>query len=214
MDDDGSCTCGDAHNDDVNTIEKHPRINDWPFESTTEHSKIQEWVDTYCQVNWAIVCRTSLIVALDVDPRNGGTDARAELKKSLGSSWVPTFTVVTGLYETGDGPERGLHFYFQATPYPKFHANLGKSFPGIDIKYNGYVLALGSKHNSGVKYEVVEPLDVATIPEERSYMVLHLELWSQRTKFIQYRALQKVEIFEVSRVLSTVLRVASRSLRL
>ena len=166
VNDDGSCTCGDAHDGNANSIGKHPRIKKWEFESTTDHPKIQSWLDTYGHVNWAIVCRVSRMVVFDVDPRNGGTNGLAELKKALGSSWVPTFTVATGLYETGDGPERGLHFYFQAPPNSKFPANPGESFPGIDIKYNGYVMAPGSKHKSGVKYEVVEPIDVAPIPKE------------------------------------------------
>lgn len=166
VNDDGSCTCRDAHSDNATSSGKHPRIKDWARESTTEHSQIQEWLDTYGQINWAVVCRTSRMVVFDVDPRNGGTDGLAELRKALGSSWVPTFTVATGLYETEDASVRGLHFYFQAPPNSKFPANLGKSFPGIDIKYNGYVMAPGSKHKSGVTYEVVEPLDVASIPKE------------------------------------------------
>lgn len=166
VNDDGSCTCGDSHGDNANSIGKHPRITDWSRESTTKHSKIQEWADTYGHVNWAVVCRISRMVVFDVDPRNGGTDGLAELKKALGGSWVSTFTVATGLYETADGPERGLHYYFQAPPNSKFPANLGKAFPGIDIKYNGYVMAPGSTHKSGVKYEVVEAVDAAPIPEE------------------------------------------------
>lgn len=164
--DDCSCTCGDPQIESANSIGKHSRIMKWEFESATDHSKIQSWIDSFGEVNWAIPCRTSRMVVLDVDPRNGGTASLAELGKALGKSWISTFTVSTGVYETADGPERGLRFYFQAPPNSKFPANLGKAFPGIDIKYNGYVMAPGSKHKSGVKYEVVKHMDVAAIPKE------------------------------------------------
>lgn len=51
-------------------------------------------------------------------------------------------------------------------------------------------------------------------PDELAYIMLHLERWTQSTRLMRHRALQKAEIFEASRVLSTVLRAASRSLQL
>jgi hypothetical protein len=171
VDDDGLCTCGDPHKEDANRIGKHPRITDWPLESTADHSQIRKWLEMYSQVNWAIVCRTSGMVVFDVDPRNGGTAGLVALKEALGKSWTPTFTVATGVYDTNENSERGLHLYYKAPAKSEFSANLGDAFPGIDVKYNGYVMAPGSRHKSGVRYEVVEPLDVANIPQELSSRV-------------------------------------------
>lgn len=164
--DDGACSCGSPHTDNLNSIGKHPRITRWELESTRDHSQIQGWLDQFGAVNWAIPCRTSAMVVFDVDPRNGGVAGLAELRKALGKLWVPTFTVATGLYETEGVPERGLHFYYKAPLGSQFPQNLGDAFPGIDVKYNGYVMAPGSKHKSGVTYEVIEALDVAPIPKE------------------------------------------------
>jgi len=165
--DDGSCTCGDPHDGekfDANSIGKHPRISDWPLLATSDPKQKEEWVTQFGLVNWGVACRVSGLMVVDVDPRNGGLDTLQELRSTFARVWPATFTVSTGLYSVGGAEVRGTHYYFQVPPGSDFPKDLGKD-SGVDLKYNGYVMAPGSRHASGVSYEVISDEKVAQLPE-------------------------------------------------
>ena len=75
------------------------------------------------------------LVVFDVDERSGGTP----------QGFAPTLTVRTG---------NGFHFYYEVKDGATFP---GKYRQGVDIKYNGYVVAPPSIHPSGLVYRVVSP---------------------------------------------------------
>jgi hypothetical protein len=99
--------------------------------------------------------RTSRVLVVDVDPRNGGNESLAVLEKN--NSALPADYVV----ETSDG---GRHFYFR---HPDgIVIPCGVLAEGIDIKCeNGYVIAPPSVHPSGHRYRFMSHGDLRTVPE-------------------------------------------------
>ena len=111
--------------------------------ATDDPAKVALWFRQEVELNFGIACAPSKLVVFDVDFRNGGD------VKGLN---LDTFTV-----RTGDG----LHLYYQAgnENFP------GKLRQGVDIKFNGYVVAPTSIHPSGAVYEVINDVE----PSERIY---------------------------------------------
>lgn len=110
--------------------------------ATNDAHKVAKWFDNADQLNIGIACRPSNLVVFDVDFRNGGTTDGLNLD---------TFTVATG---------DGLHFYYQTNREVSFP---GKLREGVDIKFNGYVVAAGSLHPNGKFYEVVKDIEPAPV---------------------------------------------------
>ena len=133
----GVCTCGKPT---CRSAGKHPRTAHGVRDATCDEVRIERLLRG--AVNIGIATGTLAgFVALDVDPRNGGSDSLARLERELGS--LPsTVRSVTG--------GKGEHVYFQD---PK-QALRGRLKAGIDIKSNGGLLvAPPSVHASGRRYE-------------------------------------------------------------
>jgi hypothetical protein len=107
------------------------------FRSASDDPKqIVSWFAKRPDLNIGIACAMSGLVVYDIDFRNGGSIDGLD----------PTLIVQTG---------NGFHYYYQANAgftYP------GKLRNGIDIKWNGYVVAAPSIHPSGYKYQRVSDL--------------------------------------------------------
>lgn len=92
-----------------------------------------KWFEKNPHLNLGIACAMSRLVVFDVDHRSGGNP----------QGLAPTLTI-----QTGDG----FHFYYDAKPGAKFP---GKLRQGVDIKFNGYVVAPPSIHPNGSPYKVI-----------------------------------------------------------
>lgn len=103
------------------------------------------------------------LVVLDIDPRNGGTDALADLEQRQGPL-PPTVEAITG--------GGGRHFYFRH-PGHRVKSRSGLA-PGVDVKADGgYVVAAPSLHGSGRSYSWADragPAD-ATLADWPAWMV-------------------------------------------
>lgn len=61
---------------------KHPRIKDWKRRATTDAALITAWWTEWPEANVAVALgRGSGVVALDIDPRNGGDDRLADIEQ-------------------------------------------------------------------------------------------------------------------------------------
>jgi len=133
------CSCGRS---DCSSVGKHPRTLNGVHDFTTDPGQIRKWARMFPDANWGIATGGGLVV-LDVDPRHGGDLSIAELEEEHGE--ILTLTARTGgggfhLYLSGDLPARG-----------GFR-------PGLDLKAEGgLVVAPGSLHASGTRYEWLDP---------------------------------------------------------
>tara|TARA_R100000365_G_scaffold101_5_gene351 strand:+ start:1921 stop:4338 length:2418 start_codon:yes stop_codon:yes gene_type:complete len=117
----------------------------WKDEATRDEEKIKAWWAKNPNYNIAIVTgEKSGIIAMDIDPRSGGTETLFELVTKHEA--LPHTTA----FKTGGG---GMHYIFQ---HPNFKVTTTSNvFEGIDSKGDGgYIIAPPSLHASGKRYEV------------------------------------------------------------
>lgn len=112
------------------------------LDATTDQRRVALWWRENPGANIGIACyEGSGLLALDVDPRNGGDHDLAALEAEHGK--LPH--TVEAL--TGGG---GRHILFTRPEGVRF---AGKLCDGVDIKANGYIVAPPSVHPSGRIYE-------------------------------------------------------------
>lgn len=131
------CTC---YNRDCQTIGKHPRLQDWVTNATSQPSIVALWWDAHPDDGIGIATGDGLVV-VDLDNEdaiNGWSD--------LGSTWA----VKTG---------RGMHLYYRTNEQVRNSA--GRLGTGIDVRgEGGYVVAPPTLHKSGARYSWI-----AGVPE-------------------------------------------------
>jgi hypothetical protein len=112
------------------------------LDATTDLQTIRTWWIRHPNAGIGIALAQSGLVAIDVDPRNGGTETFEQLQAEHGSlrSDVMAFT--------GGG---GEHHVF-VVPHGHQVSLPGTLGPGVDVKANGYIVAEPSIHPSGKAY--------------------------------------------------------------
>ncbi len=136
------CACG---NPACKSPAKHPisaAVPQGQNSATTEPSRIAAWWQQYPQANIGVVLAPSHLVAIDIDPRNGGLDTIAAIEAQRG----PLESDV--LQFTGGG---GEHRVF-SVPAGQTISVPGSLGPGVDVKHNGYIVVEPSIHVSGKRY--------------------------------------------------------------
>lgn len=111
-------------------------------DATTDVDLVRRWWTAAPAANIGIALAQSGLVAVDVDPRNGGAETFEALQVAHGSlrSEVMAFT--------GGG---GEHHVFQL-PHGAQVSLPGTLGAGIDLKCNGYIVVEPSVHPSGTAY--------------------------------------------------------------
>ena len=111
-------------------------------DATTDVDLVRRWWTAAPAANIGIALAQSGLVAVDVDPRNGGAETFEALQVAHGSlrSEVMAFT--------GGG---GEHHVFQL-PHGAQLSLPGTLGAGIDLKCNGYIVVEPSVHPSGTAY--------------------------------------------------------------
>lgn len=143
----GKCTCGRP---DCDKPGKHPRVP-WEEYKTRKPTpeELAAWKGKFPGCNWAIVTgQVSGVIVVDIDGPEGAEAVRG---KHLPLTW----TVQTG---------KGTHYYFR---HPGFSVPNGvRVLPGVDIRGDGgYVVAPGSVHVSGKKYEWIPGMSPDDLPD-------------------------------------------------
>lgn len=136
---DGKCSCKNA---ECRSPGKHPRTSRGVKDASTDPLLIAQWWEVWPDANIGIATgKISNIVAVDVDPRNGGTETLEKLQNEN----KPFDDSVHA--QTGGG---GLHLIYK---YPSEPLANKKIKGGIDIKSDGgYILVAPSNHISGHDY--------------------------------------------------------------
>lgn len=121
---------------------KHPRLPRG-YQPSRDPAQISAWWREYPDSNVALFPGPSGFLVIDIDPRNGGDDAFADLEKRYGE--LPEGPTA----HTGGG---GLHYYL----WRPAHVDEIRSCvlaPGVELKgRTGYVVAPPGHHYSGREY--------------------------------------------------------------
>jgi len=168
--DEAKCTSGVSIKETSN-LGKRPATTNGHIDATTDPETIKRWWHIEPRYNIGVSCKASGFLVVDVDPRSGGDESFRKLLELLGTELPQTVMATTGEYSVDGKDVRGRHFYFRCDTSENLVGNL-KNFklPGIDIKFNGYVIVPPSRHFSGVEYAWVaghEPwsMPIAEAPE-------------------------------------------------
>lgn len=117
---------------------------------TRDPDVIASWTRKYPGCNWGVT--QPGVIALDVDPRNGGSVRALRL--------TPEHRTLS--VQTGSG---GWHFYFRVSGPVRGKVH---GIPGIDVKAggSGYLVAPGSIHpDTGRPYRLHRDAPIADVPE-------------------------------------------------
>ena len=124
------------------------------LDASSDPDQIRAWWTEYPGSNIGLAMRPNGLLALDVDPRNGGDETPKRLVKEHGS--LPE----TCRQKTGGG---GWHYLFRND-----EQSYSSPGPGIDIKDQGYIVVAPSKHpdtEKQYKWEVsYDPGSIADPP--------------------------------------------------
>jgi putative DNA primase/helicase len=153
--DGGRCTCNGQHAEPKD-VGKHPMIGEWNSKATDDENVVKGWWDRNPENNIGVYCQGSGFIVIDIDPRSGGFESFEKFKELLSEELPITCEALTGTYTHQGAIVRGRHLYFKVEDGEQFVGNLkAAGLPGIDIKYNGYVMIAPSRHGSGVNYDWV-----------------------------------------------------------
>lgn len=130
VDDHGQCRCGRPNSEKGHKAGKHPQSNLVPHghnDATTDPEIIKEWFSTDPQAGIGISLADSGLLALDIDPQNGGLESLAALEAEHGVLYSDCTATTQG---------GGEHRLFRADPDAAFPSTLGA---GLDLKHHGYI---------------------------------------------------------------------------
>lgn len=125
------------------------------LDATTDAEQIRKWWSVPGAEESNIGLRPAPgVVVVDVDRRHGGIEALNTLTAE-GKEFPSTTTI-----KTGDGGMHALYAAPEGLAWPK------EIVKGIDLKAeNGYLVAAGSTHPNGGRYELVDPRPMAPAPD-------------------------------------------------
>jgi hypothetical protein len=183
---DGICACTDGS--ECKNRGKHPRYHKDDLRNGQEHAtvdraQIEAWWTRWPLANIAgvmggadvaAISHRTRLLALDLDPRNGGSASLADLCEVYGLEWLDR----TLQHKTGGG---GLHFFFVIPDGAQ--VSKGKLAPGLDVKWRGYVMLPPSSHASGQDYEI----NLAQMARPAPEWLLEMLSTKQQTNVVDFQ---------------------------
>jgi len=162
----GKCACNDKNcggPGSQNNPGKHPIAGSegkWivpkgRLDSTSDLKKVDYWWTQYPKANIALDCSGNGLFVIDIDRHVvkgvevNGFEALDDFETTFKEKITSTISA-----ETGGG---GVHLIFKAPgDFKSAPSGLGSNYPGVDFKFNGYILLSPSNHKSGNKYQWTE----------------------------------------------------------
>ena len=136
----GQCRCGRANSEQGHKAGKHPQSQLVPHghqDATTDEERIRQWWSTDPEAGIGVSLAESGLLALDIDPQNGGAESLATLEAEHGVLHSDLTAVTQG---------GGEHRIFQASPELSYPGSLGR---GLDLKHHGYICVAPTLGPSG-----------------------------------------------------------------
>ena len=130
VDEHGQCRCGKANSEKGHKVGKHPHTNLVPNghkDSTSDESVIRDWFAIDPDAGIGVSLADSGLIALDIDPQNGGRESLETLEAEHGVLYSDCTAITQG------GGEHRLFIAEEGVSYP---GTLGS---GLDLKHNGYI---------------------------------------------------------------------------
>ena len=140
VDDHGQCRCGRPNTEKGHKAGKHPQSELVPHghqDATTDEAIIRDWWATDPNAGIGISLAESGLLALDIDPQNGGVESLTELEAEHGVMHSDCTAVTQG---------GGEHRLFTADEDMTYPGTLGK---GLDLKHHGYICVAPTLGPSG-----------------------------------------------------------------
>lgn len=140
VDNNGQCRCGSPTDAPGHKPGKHPQGKLAPHghnDATTDEDTIRDWWTRDPDAGIGLSLAASGLLAVDIDPRNGGWKSLAEIEAKHGK------LLSSCIAKTQGG---GEHRLFLADPTMTVP---GKLAPGIDLKHNGYICVEGTRGPDG-----------------------------------------------------------------
>ncbi len=140
VDSHGQCRCGRPNDEKGHKAGKHPHHHLAPnghHDATVDEDTIRRWWATDPDAGIGLNLSASGLLALDIDPKNGGWESLAALQAEHGVLHSDCVAVTQG---------NGEHRLFTADPALAFPGKLG---PGLDLKHHGYVCVAPTLGPSG-----------------------------------------------------------------
>ena len=135
---DGKCRCGRM----CKSPAKHPVETIVPRgqdDATTDPATIRRWYARMPEAGVAVFLKPSGLVAIDIDPRNGGFETMDDIEARRGKM----VSEVTQFTQGG-----GEHRFFKLAP--DVNGMPGSLGPGVDVKRNGYVVLDPTHGTAGI----------------------------------------------------------------
>lgn len=140
VDEHGQCRCGRPNNEKGHKAGKHPQANLAPHghqDATTDEQVIRDWWATDPDAGIGVSLADSGLLALDIDPQNGGQESLAQLEAEHGVLHSDCTAITQG---------GGEHRLFKADSAMTYPGTLGK---GLDLKHHGYICVAPTLGPSG-----------------------------------------------------------------
>lgn len=136
----GQCRCGRPNDEKGHKPGKHPQHHLAPnghHDATLDEDTIRRWWATDPDAGIGFNLSASGLLALDIDPKNGGWETLASIEAEHGVLHSDCVAVTQGA---------GEHRLFTADPALSFPGKLG---PGLDLKHHGYICVAPTLGPSG-----------------------------------------------------------------
>lgn len=140
VDEHGQCRCGRPNNEKGHKAGKHPQANLAPHghqDASTDEQVIRDWWAVDPDAGIGISLADSGLLALDIDPQNGGHETLAALEAEHGVLHSDCTAITQG---------GGEHRLFVADSEMTYPGSLGK---GLDLKHHGYICVAPTLGPSG-----------------------------------------------------------------
>jgi len=140
VDSQGQCRCGRPNSEKGHKAGKHPHSQLVPHghqDASVEERVIRDWWATDPEAGIGVSLADSGLLALDIDPQNGGRESLAALEAEHGIMHSDCAAITQG---------GGEHRLFRADPEMTYPGTLGA---GLDLKHHGYICVAPTLGPSG-----------------------------------------------------------------